>query len=78
MNRKARSARKLPPVAGRRCQACGGPLESSRGNARYCSNACRQWAMRLRRQSKTVVFREGYMWIERKRDGLETVTQGAK
>jgi hypothetical protein len=32
------------------CGACGEPFDSSRSDARYCSNACRQDAYRKRKQ----------------------------
>jgi hypothetical protein len=35
------------------CEVCREPFQSPRSDARYCSNACRQWAYRLRRASLT-------------------------
>ena len=32
-----------------KCEVCNRPLEDKRGDARFCSNACRQWKYRRRK-----------------------------
>lgn len=47
--RAARRDRTRPPIPARRCEMCGELIDATRGDAKFCSSACRQKAYRQRK-----------------------------
>jgi hypothetical protein len=57
----------------RRCASCNGPLRTTRSDARYCRNACRQAAHRRRRAAACRRYAELDNPVARRRAAHETL-----